>query len=71
ELLLRYIEQIFNFLMMTWNGIDRSEIIVRSMIGLIGDLAEAFQNGQIKQWFVADFVHAALKEGRINRNLPN
>ncbi|CAI2165648.1 6370_t:CDS:10 [Funneliformis geosporum] len=71
ELLLRYIEQIFNFLAMTWNDIDRSEIIVRSMIGLIGDLAEAFQSGQIKQWFVADFVNAALKEGRTNRNLPN
>ncbi|RGB30737.1 armadillo-type protein [Rhizophagus diaphanus] len=71
ELLLRYIEQIFNFLGMTWNDPDRSEIIVRSMIGLIGDLAEAFQAGQIKQWFAVDFVAAALKEGRTNRNLPN
>jgi len=71
ELLLRYIEQIFNFLGMTWNDPDRSEIIVRSMIGLIGDLAEAFQGGQIKQWFAVEFVAAALKEGRTNRSLPN
>ncbi|CAG8604106.1 16120_t:CDS:10 [Acaulospora morrowiae] len=71
DLLLRYIEQIFSFLNMTWNDHEKTEIIIRSMIGLIGDLAEAFPNGQIKQWFQYDCVTQVLKEGRNNRSLPN
>ncbi|CAG8433275.1 4156_t:CDS:10 [Diversispora eburnea] len=71
ELLLRYIEQIFNFLNMTWNDHEKTEMIIRSMIGLIGDLAEAFQSGQLQQWFQSEFVSQVLKEGRNNRSLPN
>ncbi|CAG8731428.1 9975_t:CDS:2, partial [Racocetra fulgida] len=41
-------------------------------VGLfVSDLAEAFQNGQIKQWFQYDCVTQVLREGRNNRNLPN
>ncbi|KAF0503152.1 ARM repeat-containing protein [Gigaspora margarita] len=70
DLLMRYIDQIFNFMNMTWNDQEKTEIIIRSMIGLIGDLAEAFPNGQIKQWFQYDCVTQVLREGRSNRNLP-
>ncbi|CAG8764186.1 18140_t:CDS:2, partial [Cetraspora pellucida] len=62
DLLMRYIDQIFNFMNMTWSDHEKTEIIIRSMIGLIGDLAEAFPNGQIKQWFQYDCVTQVLRE---------
>ncbi|CAJ0846508.1 8883_t:CDS:10, partial [Entrophospora sp. SA101] len=70
DLILRYIDQIFNFITMTWSDGERSDSITRNMIGLIGDLAETFQNGQIKQYFQNDYIAAILKEGRNNRSLP-
>ncbi|KAG9295964.1 hypothetical protein G9A89_011816 [Geosiphon pyriformis] len=65
-----YVNQIFTFLSMTYNDPERGESLIRGMIGLLGDLAEAFQGGQIKTAFHQEWVSAVLKEGRTNRNLP-
>lgn len=43
---------------------DRTEAILRSAIGLLGDLAEAFPNGQLKEPLSSSWVADLLKAGR-------
>ncbi|CAG8486946.1 7548_t:CDS:10 [Ambispora gerdemannii] len=65
-----YVNQIFQFLSNTYNDPERGDTLIRGIIGLLGDLAEAFNDGQIKAAFHQDWVSAALKEGRTNRSMP-
>ncbi|CAG8711793.1 9490_t:CDS:10, partial [Ambispora leptoticha] len=65
-----YVNQIFQFLSNTYNDPERGDTLIRGIIGLLGDLAEAFHDGQIKTAFHQDWVAAALKEGRTNRSMP-
>jgi len=64
DLLLPYIADVFTFLHLTLTDQDRSETILRSAIGLLGDLAEAFPNGQLKEPLNSPWVGDLLKAGR-------
>ncbi|GAA5845418.1 hypothetical protein JCM11251_005067 [Rhodosporidiobolus azoricus] len=64
DLLLPYIGGIFSFLHLTLTDQDRTEAILRSAIGLLGDLAEAFPNGQLKEPLSSPWVADVLKAGR-------
>ncbi|GAA5923414.1 hypothetical protein JCM3775_007533 [Rhodotorula graminis] len=64
DLLLPYIADVFTFLHLTLTDQDRSEAILRSAIGLLGDLAEAFPNGQLKEPLSSPWVGDLLKAGR-------
>ncbi|RUP05746.1 hypothetical protein BC936DRAFT_140503 [Jimgerdemannia flammicorona] len=68
QLLLPYVQHIFAFLSVVFSDPYRSDAVTRSMIGLLGDLGEAFANGQIKQLFQADWIAQCLREGRTNRH---
>ncbi|KAK9764087.1 karyopherin Kap95 [Basidiobolus ranarum] len=67
-LLLPHAQHIFSFMGMVYNDPERSEAVTRGMIGLLGDMSEAFMNGQIKQLLAADWINACLKEGRSSRH---
>ncbi|KAK9759611.1 karyopherin Kap95 [Basidiobolus ranarum] len=67
-LLLPHLEHIFAFMGMVYSDTERTESITRSMIGLLGDLSEAFPNGQIKQLLSASWIATCLKEGRSSRH---
>ncbi|GAA6025213.1 hypothetical protein JCM10207_001492 [Rhodosporidiobolus poonsookiae] len=64
DLLLPYIGGIFSFLHLCLTDQDRTEPILRSAIGLLGDLAEAFPNGQLKEALSSPWVSDVLKAGR-------
>lgn len=64
EILLPYVNSIFTFLHLTLTDQDRTEAILRSSIGLLGDLAEAFPNGQLKEPLSSSWVSDLLKVGR-------
>ena len=49
---------------------DRTETILRSSIGLLGDLAEAFPNGQLKEALSSTWVTDLLKAGRTKLGGP-
>ena len=40
---------------------ERPESVVKSAIGLVGDLADTFPNGQIKQNLLAEWLASALR----------
>ena len=41
---------------------DRSESVVKLSYGLIGDLADAFPNGQIKQLLLSEWLAQTLRQ---------
>jgi importin subunit beta-1 len=46
---------------------SRSESLLRSAMGVIGDLADAYPNGQLVEAFRQDWLVALIKETRSNR----
>lgn len=57
----------FEFLATVYSDPERSDNLLRSMIGLIGDLADSFPGGDIKNFLMADWIVQCLKEGRSSR----
>ncbi|KAM0747802.1 ARM repeat-containing protein [Meredithblackwellia eburnea MCA 4105] len=70
EILLPYINSIFTFLHLALTDQDRTESILRAAIGLLGDLAEAFPNGQLKEALSSTWVSDMLKAGRTKMGGP-
>ncbi|KAG8835928.1 karyopherin beta [Serendipita sp. 399] len=59
-LLLDHIQSIFKFLQLVYDD-DHSETVLRQCAGLIGDIAETFPNGQLKEVLLQDWVAALVK----------
>ncbi|KAF9196716.1 karyopherin beta [Haplosporangium sp. Z 11] len=66
-LLAPHVGHIFEFLNTVFHDPERSDTLLRSMIGLIGDLADSFPGGEIKNLLLSDWVGQCLKEGRSSR----
>ncbi|KAG0004545.1 karyopherin beta [Entomortierella chlamydospora] len=66
-LLQPHLEHVFDFLHAVYNDPERTDTLLRNMIGLIGDLAESFPNGAIKMFLQAEWIGQCLKEGRSSR----
>jgi importin subunit beta-1 len=47
---------------------NRSEALMRASMGVIGDLADAYPNGELVEAFRQDWVAAMIKETRTNRD---
>ncbi|KAK0723868.1 armadillo-type protein [Apiosordaria backusii] len=62
-----YVRSIFEMLNVIANDANRSEALMRSAMGVIGDLADAYPNGQLVDAFRADWLTAMIKETRQNR----
>ncbi|KAJ1675667.1 karyopherin Kap95 [Spiromyces aspiralis] len=59
-----HVQPLFEFLRIIFMDSNRTEDVTRPMIGLVGDLADAFPQGQIKEQLQADWVNSLIKEGR-------
>ncbi|KAJ1736007.1 karyopherin Kap95 [Coemansia biformis] len=57
-------QTIVGFMNFVYNDPTRSEDVTRAMIGLLGDLADSFPNGEIRDYLRADWIQALVKEGR-------
>ncbi|EGD91895.1 karyopherin beta [Trichophyton rubrum CBS 118892] len=62
-----YVESIFQLLHLVAQEPSRSEGLLRASMGVIGDLAEAFPNGEYASFFRNDFVSALIREARTSR----
>ncbi|KAG0135305.1 armadillo-type protein [Tuber indicum] len=67
QLLAPYVQHIFGFLSAINADPNKTENLMRSAMGVLGDLADAFPNGEIAQYFRADWINAMIKETRLNR----
>ncbi|CDR42288.1 CYFA0S09e00210g1_1 [Cyberlindnera fabianii] len=63
-----YASQIFELLniITTETSLTMSESVTKSAAGMLGDLAEIFVDGQIKQAYAQDWVTSFLKKSRAN-----
>ncbi|ORY86291.1 karyopherin Kap95 [Protomyces lactucae-debilis] len=59
-----YVEHMFNFMATCLADEERTQALQRNVIGLIGDLAETFPGGQLKQPLSAEWVSGCLKASR-------
>lgn len=62
-----YVPSIFEMLNVIANDNNRSESLMRSAMGVIGDLADAYPQGEFADGFRQDWLTALIKETRSNR----
>ncbi|OQE15367.1 hypothetical protein PENFLA_c032G06970 [Penicillium flavigenum] len=62
-----FIGSIFQLLHIISQESNRSEGLMRSSMGVIGDLADAFPNGELAAYFRNDWVTALVRETRTTR----
>jgi len=67
QLLQPYIESIFQLLQSVYTDPNRTEALLRSSMGVIGDLSEAFPNGEVSQFYRSDWLTAMARETRANK----
>ncbi|KAH6584844.1 hypothetical protein BASA61_007212 [Batrachochytrium salamandrivorans] len=69
ELIMPYAHHMFLFLEATTSQEDRLESVTRSIVGLVGDLAEMLPLGTMKPLFSAEWIGFLLKEVKTDRNI--
>jgi len=67
QLLLPYVESIFQLLQSVYNDPNRTEALLRSSMGVLGDISEAFPNGEVSQYFRGDWLTSMARETRANK----
>lgn len=68
QLLQPYVETIFQLIQTVYQDPNRSEALVRASMGVIGDLSEAFPNGEYSHYFRNDFLTAMARDARSNKD---
>jgi hypothetical protein len=66
-MLAQYVETISSLLKGVYEDPNRSESLMRSTMGVIGDLSECFPNGEYAELFRQEFLLNMVKEVRSNR----
>lgn len=64
-----HVESIFQLLHSIYEDPHRGEGLSRSSLGVIGDLADAFPNGEFAEYFRADWITQFIREVRSERQL--
>ncbi len=67
EVLLPHVPAILELVQRCLLDSEKTETTIKLAVGLIGDLADAFPNGQIKQLLLADWI---ANELRVKGRLP-
>ena len=62
SLLLPYVHSILELVQRCLADEERPESVIRMSLGLIGDLADAFPSGQIKQLLLTDWLAQTLRQ---------
>ncbi|GAP86613.1 putative importin subunit beta-1 protein [Rosellinia necatrix] len=62
-----YVQSIFQLLNIIAQDMNRTESLMRSAMGVIGDLADAYPNGELADAFRQDWLSVMIKETRSNR----
>ncbi|KAI1456773.1 ARM repeat-containing protein [Annulohypoxylon moriforme] len=71
QVLQPYVQSIFQLLNIISQDMNRSESLMRSSMGVIGDLADAFPHGELAEAFRQDWLTAMIKETKTNREFQS
>jgi len=67
QVLQQYVQAIFHVLNLIAGDNNRSESLMRASMGVIGDLADAYPNGELVDAFRQEWLTAMIKETKTNR----
>ncbi|MCJ1233378.1 karyopherin beta [Varicellaria rhodocarpa] len=67
QVLVPYVESIFQMLSIVYQDNNRSEPLLRATMGVIGDLADTFPNGEYANYYRHEWIMQMVKETRQNR----
>ena len=67
NLLQPYVDSIFQLLQTVYNDPNRTEALLRSSMGVVGDISEAFPSGEFSQYFRYDWLTTMCRETRANK----
>ncbi|KJX95888.1 importin subunit beta-1 like protein [Zymoseptoria brevis] len=68
QLLQPYVESIFQLLQSVYADPNRTEALLRSSMGVVGDVSEAFPNGEFSQHFCEEWLTSMARETRANKD---
>lgn len=68
QMLVQYLDSIFELLRIIQADNNRTENLLRSSCGVIGDIADAFPNGDVREYFRHDFLTVMTRETRANQD---
>ncbi|KAF5017430.1 hypothetical protein F66182_10643, partial [Fusarium sp. NRRL 66182] len=68
QALQQYVPAMFQVLNLIASDMNRSEPLMRAAMGVIGDLAEAYPNGELVDAFRQDWLTAMIKETKTTRD---
>lgn len=68
QLLQPYVESIFQLLQTIYQDQNRTEALLRASMGVIGDISEAFPNGEYSHYFRQEFLTAMARDTRSNKD---
>jgi importin subunit beta-1 len=71
NLIVPYMDSIFDLLRNIQQDSNRTEALLRSSCGVIGDLADAFPSGEFREYFRHDFLTAMAREARANQDFSS
>ncbi|KAK5080651.1 karyopherin Kap95 [Exophiala xenobiotica] len=71
NLLQGYAQPIFQFLQTVAADVNHNEGLLRACMGIVGDLGEAFPDGQLADFFRAEWLTKLIKETRSTREFSN
>ncbi|KAH6651801.1 armadillo-type protein [Truncatella angustata] len=66
-----YVQSIFQLLNLISQDMNRSEALMRSSMGVIGDLADAYPGGELVDAFRQDWLTTMIKETKTNREFQS
>ncbi|KAJ2873682.1 karyopherin Kap95 [Coemansia aciculifera] len=64
QLVLSQAQGLLGFMSIVFSDHTKSDEVTKTMIGLLGDLADAFPNGEIRDYLRADWIQELIKYGR-------
>ncbi|KAL1650718.1 karyopherin Kap95 [Diplodia intermedia] len=68
SLLVPYVEPVFALLHTVHTDANRTEALMRSSMGVIGDLADTFPNGEFAELFRSEWIMAMARETKANKD---
>ncbi|KAK5161079.1 karyopherin Kap95 [Recurvomyces mirabilis] len=71
NLLQPYVESIFQLLQTVYQDPNRTEALLRSSMGVIGDISEAFPNGECSQFYRAEWLTNMARDTRANKEFSS
>jgi len=67
QLLQPFVESIFQLLHQVYQDSNRTEGLLRSSMGVVGDISEAFPNGEFANLFRADWLTQMARDVRSSK----